>query len=416
MSEIQFRRVSLLVFVLLGSAYAWVVPIGEAPDEPAHLAYVDHVVGERALPQAEPAAGPLAYESYQPPLDYLVSAGLLAVVHGRPVEYPFVANPGLDFHQAGSRAFLPKPDAASRAWAIRKLRLARLFWGMLTVLFVCQTVRLLTSGTEWAVCAAAPFVFCPQFLFNSATVNNDTAVTALSSAALLGLCHLVSRRKSPGTGTAAGLALWSKASGLFLALPLLVVSAVLLRQSRGRAAAGLVLPFSALAAGWVAFTRTRSSPLVTGLDAATAAAPGLDRLIAEPTWPLSVWVSFWGKFGWLNLRLPGPVYLLFLPPTVLVLRGAFLAVRGARSPQETAALRVLLVAFAANVALLVAYLVGGGWQLQGRYLFPSLAALAGLAVAGLADLGPRLRVFPWLWTLLYAGVGALGVWWIERSY
>jgi hypothetical protein len=398
--------------VLLGSAYTWVVPVGEAPDEAAHLAYIDHVIGERDLPRPDPAAGPLAYESYQPPLDYLVSAGLLALIHGRPVDYPFVADPNLDFHRAGSRAFRPQPGAEDEAWAVRKLRLARLFWGVLTVIFVVQTARLVAaSGTEWAICAAAPFVLCPQFLFNSATVNNDSAVTALSSAALFGLCHLVLRRKAPGTGAAAGLALWSKISGLFLALPLLLVSAVLLRERRRRMAAGLLLPFSALAAGWIAFTQVRSSPLLSGLDAATAAAPGLDRLIAEPAWPLSVWVSFWGKFGWLNLRLPAPVYLFFLPPTALVLWGAWLALRGTRSE-----LRVLLVAVAANVALLVAYLAGGGWQLQGRYLFPSLAALAGLSAAGLADLGPRLRVSPWLWTLSYAGVGAFGAWWIAQAY
>lgn len=396
----------LLVFVLLGAAYAWLVPVGEAPDEPAHLAYVEHVLGERELPPPDPAAGPLAYESFQPPLDYVVSAALLGVVHGRPAEHPFVANPGLDFHQAGSRAYLPQSGAESAARAIRLLRLARLFWGALTVLFVFQTVRLLSSSPEQAACVAAPFVFCPQLLFNSATVNNDTAVTALSSAAILGLCHLARKETdlaiAIGTGIAAGLALWSKASGLFLVIPLVLVAVRL----RGRTAAGLALPYGLLAAGWLAFARARSNPLISGLDAATAAAPGLDRLIGEPTWPLSVWISFWGKFGWLNLRLPAPVYLLFLPPTALVLWGTIKVLREKRPPEE----RVLLVAVGANVALLVAYLVGGGWQLQGRYLFPSLAALAGLAAV------PRLPwQRSWLW-MLYAGVGAFGAWWIWRSY
>lgn len=395
----------LVVFVLLGAAYAWLVPVGEAPDEPAHLAYVEHVLREGELPPPDPGAGPLAYESFQPPLDYVVSAGLLGVVHGRPVSYPFVANPGLDFHQAGSRAFLPQSGAESAARAVRLLRLARLFWGALTALFVFQTVRLLSSSPEQAACVAAPFVFCPQLLFNSATVNNDTAVTALSSAAILGLCHLARKEKhlavAIGTGIAAGLALWSKASGLFLVIPLVLVAVRL----RGRVAVGLLLPFCSLAAGWAVFASVRSNPLISGLDAATAAAPGLDRLIGEPTWPLSVWISFWGKFGWLNLRLPAPAYLVFLPPTALVLWGAVKVLRGKR-PEE----RVLLVAVGANVALLVAYLVGGGWQLQGRYLFPSLAALAGLAAV------PRLpRLRSWLW-MLYAGVGAFGAWWIWRSY
>lgn len=397
---------ALPVFLLLGAACAWVVPVGEAPDEPAHLAYVDHVVRERALPPPDPAAGPLAYESFQPPLDYLVSAGLLAVVHGRPAAYPFVPNPELDFHQAGSRAFVPQPDAVAEAGAIRRLRLARLFWGALTALFVLRTVRLLASPR--AAWAAAPFVFCPQLLFNSATVNNDTAVTALSSAAILGLCRLARRDGSPavaaGTGLAAGLAVWAKASGLFLAVPLAWAAVRL----RGRLLAALALPYLLLLSGWSTFARARSNPLISGLDAATAAAPGLDRLLGEPTWPLSVWISFWGKFGWLNLRLPAPVYLLFVPPTLLVLWGMVAVLRG-RRPEE----RVLLVAVLANVALLLAYLIGGGWQLQGRYLFPSLAALAGLAAAGGADLD--LRPKAWSWTV-YAGAGAFGIWWIWQAY
>ena len=171
MNATHFRRAALPIFVLLGSAYAWLVPVGEAPDEPAHLAVVDHLVRERALPSVQPDAGPLAYESYQPPLDYLVSAGLLQAFHGRAVEYPFVASPDLDFHRPGSRAFLPHTGSGEQARAIRWLRIARLFWGALTVFFVCRTARLVTSsGTDRAIYAVAPFVFCPQLLFNAATI------------------------------------------------------------------------------------------------------------------------------------------------------------------------------------------------------------------------------------------------------
>ncbi|HSK80764.1 MAG TPA: hypothetical protein VLQ45_30195, partial [Thermoanaerobaculia bacterium] len=74
----------LPLFVLLGAVYARVIPVGEAPDEPAHLAYIDHIVGEGSLPPIGLDRSPYAYESFQPPLDYLVSALLLRGLHGGP--------------------------------------------------------------------------------------------------------------------------------------------------------------------------------------------------------------------------------------------------------------------------------------------------------------------------------------------
>lgn len=432
MNASRFVWIALPLFVLLGAVYARVVPVGEAPDEPAHLAYVDHIVEEGSLPSARLERGSYAYESYQPPLDYLVSAFFLRVLHGGPSAYPFAGavNPGFDFHAPGSRAFLGRPGAESAVRAVRRLRWARLFWGALTVFFLFEVAQILAApGREWAICAVAPFCLAPQLLFNTAAVNNDTAVTALSSATLYGLCRMVSRRGEGVfwgvlTGAAAGLALWSKPSGLFLALPLLFVAILLTRQGRRKTAAGLILAFTVLSAGWLALTLARSGPALLGVEPASGAALGWSRLIAEPSWPASVWVSFWAKFGWLNLPLPWPVYLLFLPPSLLVLWGVISTVRSARRNLEGAAPEVVaLLAVISNLGLLAAYLAGVSWQTQGRFLFPSLAAFAGLAAKGLGDLGarfgiapPRARSFPVLVFLVYAAVAAFGAWWIARAY
>ncbi|HSF44102.1 MAG TPA: hypothetical protein VLT87_30220, partial [Thermoanaerobaculia bacterium] len=156
MNASRFLRITWPLFLLLGAAYASVVPPGEAPDEPAHLAYIDHIVEKGSLPPARPNRDLTGYESYQPPLDYLVSAGLLRMLHGGPVEYPFVANPDFDFHASGSRAFLAQPEAEGQARALRRLRMARLFWGMLTLWLTFQVANILVDR-EWAIAAVAPF-------------------------------------------------------------------------------------------------------------------------------------------------------------------------------------------------------------------------------------------------------------------
>ena len=145
MNASRFLQIAVLLFVLLGYFYAGVVPPGEAPDEPAHLAYVDHIVEKGSLPPARPSRDLTGYESYQPPLDYLVSSGLLRMLYGGPVAYPFVAHPDFDFRTSGSRAFLPQPHAESQARALRQLRMARLFWGVVTVWFTFQEAQLLVA-------------------------------------------------------------------------------------------------------------------------------------------------------------------------------------------------------------------------------------------------------------------------------
>lgn len=413
MNASRFFRITVLLFVVLGSFYAGLVPPGEAPDEPAHLAYVDHIVEKGGLPPAQPSRDHTGYESYQPPLDYVVSAALLQGLHGGPVAYPFVANPGFDFHTSGSRAFLAQPDAESQARAIHWLRMARLFWGVLTLWLMFQVANIL-ADQEWAVAAVAPFSLSPQFLFDTATINNDTAVIAFASATIYGLCWLVSKQPEfwPGllTGTVAGLALWSKSSGLFLVPPLLYVTIVLWRRGERRAVAGLLLAFVALSAAWIAFTVARSGPLLVSAQTESDAASGWLRLITEPAWPASVWISFWGKLGWLNLKLPAPIYLFFLPPTFLGFWGVISTLR-----QRSAATTVALLAALSNLGLLVAYLAGVDWQLQGRYLFPSIAALAGLAAKGFGDLGARFRSLAPFLIPVYAAIAAFGAWWIAHS-
>lgn len=415
----RFFRITVLLFVVLGIFYAGLVPPGEAPDEPAHLAYVDHIVEKGSLPPARPSRDLTGYESYQPPLDYAVSAALLRVLHGGPVAYPFVANSGFDFQTSGSRAFLAHPGAESQARALRQLRMARLFWGVVTVWFMFQTAQLLVApGREWSVAAVAPFALAPQFLFDTATINNDTAVTALASATIYGLCRLVSRPAgfSSGllTGAAAGLALWAKSSGLFLVPPLFYVAIALWQRRERRAMAGLLLAFAALSAAWIAFAVARSGPILVSAQTESAAASGWLRLITEPAWLASVWISFWGKLGWLNLKLPAPIYLFFLPPTLLGVWGVISTLR-----QRSAATTLALLAVVSNLGLFVAYLAGVDWQLQGRYLFPSIVAIAGLAAKGFGDLGGETRLRAWGVVSLvfaYAAVAALGAWWIARTY
>ncbi|HYL04553.1 MAG TPA: DUF2142 domain-containing protein [Thermoanaerobaculia bacterium] len=414
----------------LGSGYALAVPAGEAPDEPAHLAYVDYLLAHRALP---PLAHPPycdRYESYQAPLDYALTAAAGAVLGMRSLALSFEPNPTFSFFEQGSRAYLPAAPGGAMERRIRALRMSRLFWAALTAVLVLVTAERLCGGRlDLALAATVPFVLSPQFLFAGATVNNDGAVTACAALAMLALVQLLdAERPSPAmallAGSAVGLAPFGKASGFLLLAPLGLVALELARRRAYRPAVLLLAAAASLAALWIGLAEWRFGtafpPPPTGLREGLGAGRGL----LNPHWIGSLWLSFWGKFGWLNVRLPAVAYLFFLAPTVLAVIGCFGAAASPDArPREKWRLGLLLCTLAANLLLVVIYLVRIDWQPQGRYLFPSLPALAGLAALGLRALaghprwgGSPPRGLPALLVVLAFGMALLGIFVITRAY
>jgi hypothetical protein len=85
--------------------------------------------------------------------------------------------------------------------------------------------------------------------------------------------------------------------------------------------------------------------------------------------------------------------------------------------------RALVHRVGANLLLVVVYLVRIDWQPQGRYLFPALPALAGLAAPGLRRIAddprwPRFLMLGLLPLLLASALGLalLGISAILRAY
>ncbi|HVT60086.1 MAG TPA: glycosyltransferase family 39 protein [Thermoanaerobaculia bacterium] len=378
------------LFSALGVVFALVIPAGEAPDEPAHLFYIDSLIRSHSLPLRPAAFDSTNYEFFQPPLDYAVSALWLAAVNGGPIDFPFARNQEFSFAEAGSRAFLPnrQPAAVAASRALIALRVARLAWGLIAALFLFRTALFFLDGDPLrAALVSAPLMFAPQVLFVSASVNSDTALMALGAISLYYLCRLAggdppSVRVARVAGAAAGLALLAKASGAVLLPPLCFAAAGLLRRRCRRAAAGLLGTAGLGLAGAAALSVLRFGSLLAPIPAGH---PSIHSVLLSTHWMGSLWISFWAKFGWLNILLPWPFYFLFLPATCLMLLGSAHTPRDLGLPKQES-LGVMRVAVLSNVAFVVAYLTFVDWQPQGRYLFPSLAAFVALSAAGLRGL------------------------------
>lgn len=383
----------------LGVLYAFVVPLGEAPDEPAHLHYLERAVPGGDLPSFAPRVEPLSYEAHQPPLDYGVVATLARVAGALPVGYRFEADPGLDFETPGSRAFRDTSSDAEAARRFRLVRILRLLWLLPTALVLVATARAVGRGDDRSSAAAsAAVVLSPQLLFVSATVNNDGGVTFFASAAFLLLVRLVAR-ETPSVSVAAlagacvALAILSKGTGLALLAPAAVAAFWSWRRSRRPAlVVALLLPAALGAAGLLGLNQLRFGSAAFAFPPVPGHEPGaaLRRLVEEPEWIATLASSFWARFGWFNLPLPAPAYLLFLPAGVLALLGLGVAANraapAAPEARDARPARLAAVMLASNLALVVAHMVLVAWQPQGRLLLPSLGAVCALVAAGLRRL------------------------------
>ena len=220
--SLRMRRLLPLAGAALALAFAWVVPLGESPDELAHLRYAEALASGRlpALWKGD-ADG---YEAHQPPLGYVLPALVVAAAGG--VDVAPVANARFDFHTPGSRAFLPPFADARDRLVLRLARSTQAVWVALTIWAG------LTLAAERRT--AAPFLLAPQLFFVCGAINNDGALIACVSCALVLLVRFAETgRHAIGIGLLVTAALFTKGSALFLLVPVVVAACLAPLRSPG---------------------------------------------------------------------------------------------------------------------------------------------------------------------------------------
>jgi 4-amino-4-deoxy-L-arabinose transferase-like glycosyltransferase len=273
-------------------------------------------------------------------------------------------------------------------------------------LLAAAAARRLSGSRPAALVAASFTLFVPQAGHIMGSVTNDALVT-LSGAAVTYLCVVVlggdlRARTAVGLGIALGVGLLTKVMVVF-ALPMVAAAYLVAAGSRARRLGGVLLAGAvALAVGGWWWLRNL---LVLG----TVQPVGIPDRFAEGE-PDGLWHflrtgvtqvtrSFFGNFGWLELRIPDPVFW-----TAAVTIGVLAVIALVRL---TAARRAVAVLLLLPAALWLAVLANA-WPayqetglviaVQGRYLFAGLAALSVTTALGAAALlGPRIgRALPWM--------------------
>jgi 4-amino-4-deoxy-L-arabinose transferase-like glycosyltransferase len=470
----------LAVVAIVGVAWALVTPAFQAPDENSHFGYVQTLAERFKLP-GRPDRPPLSREqvvagslsnSDQTAQQLQARMEWSQAVYDRwraqaarlPHDArtnggggnPASSNPPLYYlYEAIPYRIAEGGDLFAR---LTVTRLASVLWLLVTVAGVWLLAGEVFGRDRLAQLAAAGTAgLLPQVGFVSASLNPDAALYAFWSLALWLGVRLLRRGVSVG-GTVAlfavvGAACVVKATSYALVPAAAFALAVALWRAHGRRVTAWIPTAVAAGAGlvatlgvWFVIARLSGRAAAAQVSDATGRSAGfnlrelgsylwqfyLPKLPFQRSFPIpgdhlpvyDVWLSTsWAAFGWLEVRFPGWVYVVFAVVTIAV---AGLALAGVWRARRRADLAV--VAFLALVALIL--LAGLHWTEyrmlasgqgpfnNGRYLLP-LVGIAGLAVAtALRWLRPAARslgVAGTLAALLVLNVLSLGLC-LERFY
>ena len=412
----------LLAFGALGVLYSVATPLFEAPDEQWHFAFVQHVATGRGLPvQTTGTPTHLArQEGSQPPLYYLLAAAATFWIDTS--DYPGIVwdNPHYGFNVPGIvndnknlfiHTALEKFPWHGAPLALHLARLVSVLMGALAVLFTyLLSLEVFPDRKFFAASAGACAGFVPQFLFVSGAVSNDSTIAAMTALALWMIIRILIDRRLPLTdrrawfvdvvalGITTGFAALAKVSGLGL----VALGALMLLHANWKHPRALLrdwIVFGALVAliaGWwyarnlALYGEVTGTAMMNQIFHVRQAPLTFAQLLVQLR---EVWETFWIGFGWGNVRAHPAFYaameILVAASGVGLLLGFFHR-RDRFHITIIKAIPFFVLAFWITVVFveLVSWMQSTQAP-HGRLFFPTLPAIAPLAVFGLTQWFPR---------------------------
>lgn len=379
-------------------------PISESPDEFSHYTYVRHLIRTRSLP--DPVERPFI-QAHQAPLYYVLGIPFLLAFDGADVVPPpknpwggylieAVGNDNKNVRLHSRQEIFPYANSPV-ARAIHITRLLSILIGVGTVITSYAIFGLLWPANPALRLTALGFVaFWPQFLWLSSVLNNDNLLNLMSTLALLAVLYYqaktLSWKGAVGVGTLFGLALLSKASAVFLALPF-AAAAIFGRREWRQWLLSSVLAL-AIGAWWYARNLTTIGTLSGWPDGPDYGGlkPGESLiLVAWERMPF-VYRGFWARFGQVDVPVSALIYSFFDALLLICLAGLVwwvwraLRQRTARQlatgviSRRTILIALFAIAWLAGVFYSAGVVSQGN---QGRYLLPGIAAWGAALACGL---------------------------------
>jgi 4-amino-4-deoxy-L-arabinose transferase-like glycosyltransferase len=410
----------VVVYAALGTAYAVWTPTWQAPDEPAHFNYIRHLAQTGTLPVLEQgdyphdyleeikvrgfpphmSIDPIRYESWQPPLYYLLATPIYHASSALPLAQQVIA-----------------------------LRLFSVFLGCILLVVAYRVIgQIFPERPALSLCAVAFIATVPMHIAMTAAINNDTLAELILA---LILWRLIRQLNQPSqgirphliTGLLVGFGLITK-STTYVALPLVALTWAWQTDRSWQKAAATLVPAVTISLPW--FVRnvltygltdplimSRHSDVVIGQLRTDEWLAQHSAVRAAQIFLTTTFHSFWAQFGWMGFPVDQRIYSALALLCALVAIGiasfAFITFRKGEvlSTAQKKAATLLLLSLSLTLGSYLWYNLQFV-QHQGRYLFPASIPLSLLFALGLNDL-LRRSVAPWIGTLLLLAVIGLGI-------
>jgi 4-amino-4-deoxy-L-arabinose transferase-like glycosyltransferase len=394
----------LAIYLLIGFQYAALTPRWQVPDEPAHYNYIRYLVDNRSLPTLDPgeyqqgylgeltskkfppelSIDSLQYESWQPPLYYLLAAPIYLIFNG---------------------ALLP-------------LRLFSLSIGVGVIVFTYLAVHETLHATSLRetplpLIAAGFVAFIPQHIAMMSGINNDSLSELIMAFGLWFILKLNNKTEIGNQdlgllGLLVGLAFLTKSHAYLLAPVAALMLFLRWRRSILQSSQFSNSPITNYQSLFTQFLIVFIPALLLGSlfwgrnlaiygwpdfmasirhDQVVADQPRTKDWIAQfgtqevaRRFFQTTFQSFWGQFGWMGVPMPERYYWALLGLTFFLILGFLIAlwrIRRLENWRIGEFSKSLILIFSLSLIFgLYFYYNLTFVQHQGRYLFPALVPLS----------------------------------------
>ena len=410
--DFALPSVLFLLAFILAALFAWRTPHWQAPDEPAHYAYVQHVAETGQTPVLVARCYNEVYKNA------LVSSNFSEEVDFSRFCY--------EAHQPPLFYYLMVPIYLFSGGSLLGLRLFCALLGAGVTLVAWHIVRS-AGGDRWLSGATAGLVaLVPQHLAMIGSLNNDAlsflmvALVVWQTIRLLRASEAVQQPEKKRwryygftLSVLSALALLTKTLA-WVVLPLVGLALLLLWQQGGFRKAmqpgGLIVSVVLLfIVPWFVRNMAIYGKMdILGLQRHAEITVGQPRTAYEITkrglmgtitnGVQTTFHSFWGQFGWMKAPLRSQEYQILAFVSFLALLGliVWLARRGWQSWQLNGQVLLIFALWVMISAGLLLYYNLEFVQYQGRYLFPALTPIAFFLMVGLGAWLPKaFRPLPW---------------------
>lgn len=380
-----------IIFFILYFLSSFFTPIGEAPDEAGHISYIDSIVKGEDLELKRKNPEIWANEYYQPPLYYYILSGFLYYAYNRPIDYKWKINPDFSFYKQGSKRYLNCDNTKNyKKDMIMALRLFQLIFPFLTLIFCYKSLLLITNDRFSSILFLSFMLFNPQFIFISSTVNNDNLANFFSSF----LTYIILKiYQFPFKNFSLYkciiiffVGLLSKATIIAFLFPLILI--IFLNKKNLNYHFYFIILLCIIFFIFYIKNFIHPLPQINNFDYQKILIN-----ILKLKWVFSLFVSFFAKFGQLNIKIPIFFYISYFIISFIII---VCILRNSISFNIRKINFALIVIVIFSVLDVIFYMVMHDWQPQGRFLFiayPSILCTFSLSKIKLKNLAILSIIF-----------------------